>query len=275
MSNEECQFTMNKQNSIFFGIKEKWANLSHFCKIFLCTIPVILILRYLMCIHDYTPSMSWDALTAISTTGALIYVGFTYHRDTTKHKIDLRNSRTLILYDNMFRYFQLMESRAKETETHQNIIYLHKCIVDYFSNPHLTCEQLFNADTLKKLHDCCSWRRVMNSWFKFANKTLEESDELGVQDNYDVKINFWHLMTREERIVSFFQTFLCAGTHSHDLEEVERLFKGTHLIHKVVTLLDDQPGNNEEEKKRAREMAVELNTKYMQLKNVLLTYRPK
>lgn len=114
----------------------------------------------------------------------------------------------------------------------------------------------------------------MSSWFIFANETIKGSDVLSDQDCNDIKVNFWHLMTREERIVSFFQTFLCAGTHSHDLEEVERLFKGTHLIHKVVTLLDDQPGNNEEEKKRAREMAIELNTKYMQLKNVLLTYRP-
>ena len=272
---------MKEEDKFNCQMKSSWLSLPAFSRVIFIFLFCIILYRFIVCVltseicNNKNYDTLWDALTAISTTGALIYVGFTYRRDTTKHKIDLRNSRTLVLYDNMFRYFQLMESRAKETETHQNIIYLHKCIVDYFSNPHLTCEQLFNADTLKKLHDCCSWRRVMNSWFKFANKTLEESDEIGVQDNYDVKINFWHLMTREERIVSFFQTFLCAGTHSHDLEEVERLFKGTHLIHKVVTLLDDQPGNNEEEKKRAREMAVELNTKYMQLKNVLLTYRPK
>lgn len=266
---------MSKQNSIFFGIKEKWANLSPSCKILLVNITVILFLRYSMCIHEYSPEMFWDAVSAIGTVSAFFCMFFTHLEDQKKYKVEARNSKMVVLYDNMFRYLELMNSRACKEDTKDNISFLHQRIVNYFANSTATCEHYFDDDTLKKLHDCCSWRRVMSSWFIFANETFKGSDVLSDQDCNDIKVNFWHLMTREERIVSFFQTFLCAGTHSHDLEEVERLFKGTHLIHKVVTLLDDQPGNNEEEKKRAREMAVELNTKYMQLKNVLLTYRPK
>ncbi len=264
---------MSKQNNIFFGIKEKWANLSPFCKIFVCTISVILFLRYSKCILEYTSEIFWNAVSAAGTVAAFFCMFITYRKDQEKYKNEARNSKMVVLYDNMFRYLELMNSRACRDTTKDNISFLHQRIVNYFSDSTATCEHYFDDDTLKKLHACCSWRRVMSSWFIFANETFKGSDVLTAKDCRDVKVNFWHLMTREERIVAFFQIFLSYKTHLSDFHEVEELFKGSHLIHRIVTLKDDRDANNAQEKTKARELAVEKNKKYQILKEKLQSYR--
>lgn len=226
-----------------------------------------------MCIHEYSPEMFWDAVSAIGTVSAFFCMFFTHLEDQKKYKVEVRNSKMVVLYDNMFRYLELMNSRACKEDTKDNISFLHQRIVNYFANSTATCEHYFDDDTLKKLHDCCSWRRVMSSWFIFANETIKGSDVLSDQDCNDIKVNFWHLMTREERIVAFFQIFLSHETHLSDFYEVEKLFKGSHLIHQIVTLKDDQNGNNAQEKTKARETAVEENKKYQILKVRLQSYR--
>lgn len=75
----------------------------------------------------------------------------------------------------------------------------------------------------------------MSSWFmKVDNFSITDEEK----EKY--KKQFWHLLSKEERIASYFQVFLFSKTHDDDVDTMEKLFRDETLIKDLIGTQDQK-----------------------------------
>lgn len=128
------------------------------------------------------------------------------------------------------------KNRTREDKK-ENIEKAEKIIRDLFRD-----EKNIEVDELEKIYElrknllCLSaWRRVMSSWFMKVDHF-----SITKKEKKEYKRQFWHLLSKKERIVAYFQVFLFSKTHKEEADTMEKLFRSEVLIKDLIGTQDQK-----------------------------------